>query len=175
MRPMMVAATLILSALNLWGGLAIAAEAPAAGPDSSLSEIEINARREKLSALRAEMVKLEDRFYAKYNELNTDDQYDVGCNTAAPTGSHLNVRECQPVFVDRATEAEAQSLLPGGHFTAPASMVITQKWPTFEKTMGAVIATSPELRKLIKEREALEKRYQAVRKQKFKGKIIVFD
>ena len=41
--------------------------------------------------------------------------------------------------------------------------------------MLGVINKSPQLRKLVREREALEKRYDAVRKQKLKEKIFVFD
>ena len=144
-------------------------------PADPLAEVEINAQREKLSVMRAEMVKLEDRFYAEYNKLNSDHQYDMVCNVDAPTGTRLKSRSCQPVFVNTATEEEAKSFLWGGHTVPPAIMVINGKWPAYEKNMLSVINQHAELRKLIREREALGKRYEAVRKIKFKGKLIVVD
>src|SRR5262249_26326653 len=69
----------------------------------AVDEIVVKGRQNKLSALRMEYVKLEDRFYAKYNKLNTDHQWDVNCNGEAATGTRLKRRVCTPVFVDRIT------------------------------------------------------------------------
>jgi hypothetical protein len=143
-------------------------------PADPLAEVEINAQREKLSAMRAEIVKLEDRFYTEYNKLNSDHQYDMVCTVEAPTGTILQSRKCQPAFVNTATRDEALGFL-GGYSVPPASVVVNGKWPDYEKNMLGVINKHAELRKLIRERDALEKRYQAVRKQKLKGKFIVFD
>jgi hypothetical protein len=156
-------------------GLFIAADADAAGlTDELVPEVEINARRESLRHLRSEVVRLEEDFYAKYNELNTDDQYDVQCDQTEPTGSTLRRRECHPVFVNRATAAEAYAFL-GEDPVPPASSVIVRKWPAFEKTLLKAIKTHPELQKLAATHAAMQKRYEVVRKLKFKGKVIVLD
>jgi hypothetical protein len=155
--------------------LASAEQKPAEhAPESPLPQVEINAQREKLHVMRAEMIKLEDQFFAEYNKLNTDHQYDVFCDVEAETGTLIRKRVCRPVFVSRATEEEAQALLRGDS-APPANLTILAKEPDYEKNVLAVINKNPQLRKLVREREALEKRYDAVRKQKLKGKIFVFD
>jgi hypothetical protein len=168
MRIAVVAAPLMLS----W--MALAATANAAEPAEPLPEVEINAQREKLSVMRAEMVKLEDRFYADYNRLNTDDEFDIVCGMEAATGTKLKSRVCKPVFVNRATEEEALAFLTGRP-VKPAMITILAKSPAYEKNVLDIVNKHPELRKLVRQRESLEKRYERVRKQKFKGKLIVLD
>jgi hypothetical protein len=153
---------------------AFAQQAPASKPAEPIEEVEINAAREKLRDLRAELVRMEDQFYAKYNEMNKDDQYDVVCHMEARTGTILKSRVCRPVYENDATEAEARALLDG-RSAPPASMVVLSKYPDFRKNMLDLMRKSPELRRVVKDREALEKRYQAVRKKKFEGKVVVFE
>jgi secretin/TonB-like protein len=170
--------TFAMAGYALCTGLRVASDADQHGQDGSgdepMPQVEINARRESLRHLRSEIVKLEEGFYAKYNELNTDDEYDIHCGRSVPTGSVLRQRECQPVFVNRATEAEAQAFL-GGYPIQPASSLILRKWPDFEKTLVQAIQTHPELQKLAGEHAAAQKRYEVVRKLKFRGKIFVLD
>ena len=146
----------------------------ASAEESTVPEVEINAQREKLTVMRAEMVKLEDQFYSEYNKLNTDHQFDVFCDREAATGTLIKTRVCRPVFVSRATEDEAQALLRGDP-VPPASMVILTKETDYEKNMLDVINNHPQLRRLVRERETLGKRYEAVRKKKLKGRIFVFE
>jgi len=167
--------TVVMKGYALCMGLFIPADADVAGrADEALPEVEINARRESLGHLRLEIVRLEENFYAKYNELNEDDQYDIHCGRVTPTGSALKRRECQPVFVDRAMEAQVQGGLRG-YPVQPASSVINRKWPDFEKTLVDAIRAHPELQKLAGAHATMQQHYEAVRKLKFKGKIIVFD
>ena len=37
----------------------------------------------------------EDRIYARFNELNEDDVFDVGCSIEPPTGTRLGRRMCR--------------------------------------------------------------------------------
>lgn len=41
---------------------------------------------------------VEEDFFARFNELNTDDLYDVYCYRFTPTASHISERVCEPVF-----------------------------------------------------------------------------
>jgi hypothetical protein len=167
--------TFAMPGYALCTGLRVAGNGDQAGPgDEPMPEVEINARRESLRHLRSEVVRLEEGFYAKYNELNTDDQYDIHCGRAVPTGSVLRRRECTPVFVNRATEAEAQAFL-GGYPVVPASSKIVRLWPDFEKTLVKAIQTHPELQQLARAHAEAQKHYEVVRKLKFKGKIFVLD
>jgi hypothetical protein len=149
-------------------------------------QVEVSARRARLGVMRGEMVKLEDSFYTEYNRLNADHQWDVSCDLEAPTGSHIKLRVCRPRFVD---DAMATVLHGGGTVTSGRTMesgqympnreapitIILRKWPEYEKNMLRQINGHPHLRRLVNEREAMGKRYEAARRQKLEGKIVVLD
>jgi hypothetical protein len=132
------------------------------------------------------MVKLEDSFYTEYNRLNADHQWDVSCALEAPTNSHIKLRVCRLRFVD---DAMATVLHGGGTVTSGRTMesgqympnreapitIILRKWPEYEKNMLRQINGHPQLRRLVNEREAMGKRYEAARRQKLRGKIVVLD
>jgi hypothetical protein len=139
------------------------AASPGAEP---LPEVEIRGTRARLREMRDEIVRLEDKFYQRYNELNADDQYDVHCNMEQPTGTLLKYRVCKPEFVETATSEEAKGFL-GGYSVAPANMVIMAKYPDFEKAALSVINKDRDLRRLIRERDAVEARYENLRRLEF--------
>lgn len=49
--------------------------------------------------LRELITEVEDDFFAKFNELNLDDAYDIACYKHTPTMSHISERVCEPWFV----------------------------------------------------------------------------
>jgi hypothetical protein len=77
-------------------------------------------------------------------------------------------------FYEKAQAEEAQALLRG-EFAPPADLVAVERSAEYEKKALAVINAHPELLKLVREREALEKRYIATRKARFKGRWILFE
>jgi hypothetical protein len=143
-------------------------------PEEPIDNVIISAHREKLTMMRAEVVKLENAFYDEYNKLNTDPQYDIQCLIEARTGTLIKKRVCRPVFVNTATAEEARGFLTGDP-VPPANMVINDKWADYEKHALAVINKNPKLLKMIKEREAAAKRYETARRKKLKGKLFVWD
>lgn len=48
--------------------------------------------------LRDLIQKVEQDFFARFNELNPDDFYDIDCYRIRPTGTHLTGRICEPEF-----------------------------------------------------------------------------
>jgi len=59
--------------------------------------------------IRKLIVQVEDDFFAKYNELNLDDDYDVACYQEKITMSHITTRVCEPWFMIKARgEASAE-------------------------------------------------------------------
>lgn len=71
----------------------------AAEPETLLELDEVVVRGERLIDA---IVKAEDAFYAIYNQVNKDNQYDVNCtrmNLTADSGSRMNSRLCLPSFV----------------------------------------------------------------------------
>ena len=147
---------------------------PAQSSGEPRIEVEIRAQYEKLSVMRAELVKLEDQFYAEYNKLNTDRQYDVVCRMEAYTGSHLLSRVCEPAFVAGAEREETRAALQG-HAVPLAILTIQEKTPGYQKNMATLVEKHPELFRLVKERSELAQRYEAVRKQKIHGQTIDWD
>lgn len=61
----------------------------------------------KLSDIRNLILSLEEDFIVRFNELNTDDDYDVLCYNFVPTMSHRKVRTCEPNFLVDARASNA--------------------------------------------------------------------
>jgi hypothetical protein len=158
----------------------VAADSSATTKENKSDEIVVTAEREKLYKLRAEIVQTEDRFYELFNKLNTNKDFDITCSIDVPTGSKIGRRVCKPKFVLKAQEDEARTAVnnmqqPGGAFVLVANMAITEKMDEYKKHVLAVINQNNQLRKLIREREELDKRYEAARKQKLNGHLFVVE
>lgn len=54
------------------------------------------------SDLRGMIETVEDDFFARFNELNIDKNYDIVCYKHRPTMSHITERVCEPLFLIRA-------------------------------------------------------------------------
>jgi hypothetical protein len=157
-----------------------AAPEPGAAPPALTpqEEVEVTARRAKLSAMRAQMVNIEDRFYTEYNRLNTNHWWDVLCGRERLADrTHPEARVCRPRF-------EAQKMSPSTWGVGESAIAVPvpenrdltlKKWAKYEQNMLTQIDRSAELQRLIREREDLQKRYEATRKAALNGKIYVFD
>ena len=161
----------LLALCSLTSSIAYAA---ANEPNKAIDEVEVTGHIDKLRLMRDEMVKIEDKFYSEYNKLNKDKQFAVNCVREAPLGTRLKHRICRPAFMEDATSDEARSFFDGTN-APPASLVINAKWGDYKKNVLAIINGNKKLLKLVKEREAMEKRYEEARKKKFKGKIVEFE
>jgi hypothetical protein len=160
-----------------------------------LSEVEIRAEREKLWRMRAEMRTLEDQFFEQYNAINTADELDIRCNLEP--GQRIRFgdtrRICQPAFGEKAAtlcsggggggSADAGLLGLGGSLAGsavgpacwPLFMHQTSKWAAYEKHMLELINRYPQLRKIVSDREALQKRYDEVRQGMLKGRLFILE
>ena len=69
-----------------------------------IEEIQVLGTR-TLYSIRMEIVDEENKIFSMFNELNSDDRFDILCDNIAPTGSHIKQRVCEPRFV---TETRAQ-------------------------------------------------------------------
>ena len=72
--------------------------------DRPIEEIQVLGTR-TLYSIRMEIVDEENKIFSMFNELNSDDKFDILCDNIAPTGSHIKQRVCEPRFV---TETRAQ-------------------------------------------------------------------
>lgn len=69
------------------------APSPASNPGAP-SEDEIVVRGKALEELRVRIERAEDDVYTRFNEINSDDSYDIHCYERAPKNSHINRRVC---------------------------------------------------------------------------------
>ena len=130
--------------------------------------------------LQAEMVKIENEYFALYNQLNTDHQYDMVCQKVRATGSRFDTRVCQPRYVltakENAASERVHSAIAAGEASGPANArgpdvgnevaggahaVQLSKEDAFRKNMLDVLQNSPELQALGKKRDELQARYEA--------------
>lgn len=165
-------------------GVLGAASTPAA-QTTTVDEIVVCGSRAQLEQLRDGIVKLEDRFFELYNELNTVPEFDIRCRVEARTGTRIELRACRPVFEERAQEEEGQQALQmrqyihdqlnaknpnpriSGSPPAPPLLFIEARRPAFRQNMRSVVARDERLASLLQERDTLIKRYDNVRREIF--------
>jgi hypothetical protein len=71
---------------------------------AAVEEIETTASSPR--ALRAEIRTLERDMFALFNQLNSNDEFDVTCEYHTPTGSKVPAWRCEPAFMRIAESAE---------------------------------------------------------------------
>jgi hypothetical protein len=72
--------------------------------EASVDQVVVEADRANLVKLAKEVQLAEERFYARYNEINTRKKYAVRCYNEAATGTRFKQKYCKPVY-----ETEAQA------------------------------------------------------------------
>jgi hypothetical protein len=161
----------------------VAPPAPAASPTEIIEEVVVQGTR--LYELREAIVVAENRFFARYNELNKVDDFDIECELTAPTGSKLKQRGCLTKMQHKAQSDQAREFLQmmqdqasGLSGTPPVTdpnTVFLAKYEDYKENMLYLLKMNPELRRLVREREDAEKRYNEERKRRFKGRWILFE
>jgi hypothetical protein len=142
------------------------------GPPEAEQELdEVIVEGSPLWKLRREIRETEDRFYARYNELNTNDDFDVYCAKQAALGSRLRSTRCRIAFYQDAEIAAVQAYLTGG-FAPDPEIVFLERWDEYRRQALAVINSDVNLRRLVHRREELGKSYQKARKDYFKDRWI---
>ncbi|HEY4214708.1 MAG TPA: hypothetical protein VGM84_24740 [Steroidobacteraceae bacterium] len=147
------------------------ATAPAR-PDEQLDEIIVQGSR--LWQMRKAITDADDRFFARYNEINKNHDFDVHCGMEAPLGTRLKQRICRAAFQEKADEEWARALL-NGTAANPPEVVRVARDDEYRKNLLDVVRGNPELMKLLRQRDALEKKYEAELKKRMKGKWILFE
>jgi hypothetical protein len=155
-----------------------ASSVPTPPPSVTVSEVveldEVKVLGLKLYQMRERMIAAEERFYARYNELNRNNDFDVECKSEAPLGTRLRRRSCKPVYYANAQAEEAQAILRGD-LPVDAQTVLLERMEEYRKQALAVINSDPKLRQLVREREKLEELYIKARNERMKGRWILFE
>jgi hypothetical protein len=139
---------------------------------TDMPEVEVVGRR--LYQMQKAIMGTEDKFFARYNELNKNDAFDVHCSMSTPTGSHIHKRICQVQFYVDAQVEYARSELNNDSGAPPPDLVALERAPEYKKTALAVINGDPELRRLVRTRDTLEQKYLTARKEAFKHHWVGF-
>jgi hypothetical protein len=137
---------------------------------------EITVKGIPLQRMRADLVALEDRFYALYNQLYKDKDFDVHCYNEAPLGTLLKRRVCRVAYVEKAQADSGQAFVAGIRdrdsmrgLEVPAPEVVErERQAEFRANALKVINSDQRLLRLARERVALEKRYLAELKRRDK-------
>jgi hypothetical protein len=153
------------------------AAAPAA-PKPELDEVTVSGERVKIEAMRKQIVQLEDKFYERYNELNTVDDFDVHCIEEARTGTRFIKRSCRAVYQERAVAEEGQAAfkvlqrwrekgptVADGGPPVPAALIIQRRLPEYKKNLEEVARRHPDLTRLLEERGKLIEKFEAAQKK----------
>jgi len=150
---------------------------------SDLDEVVVSGAR--LDQVRKELLEAEDRFFRRYNELNTDDDFDVQCHKEARLGTRLKNRHCRANFEEQAIREEGQEAgkifqsiqdqfregvanprLRGGP-AVPGVVVAEMRRPEFVRHMKEVVSQNPELVGLLQTHAALIERYYDLHRKLF--------
>ena len=132
--------------------------------DRPIEEIQVLGSR-TLYSIRMEIVDEENKIFSMFNELNSDDDFDILCDNIAPTGSHIRQRVCEPRFVTETRARMAQDFMLGmGALNESSDLGVETKLQQdeLEKEHLRIAAEYPEylemLRKLMNLRTTLESR-----------------
>ena len=115
-------------------------EAAQPAPDASATTDitdEVLVRGTRLRELKAAIVAAEDRFYARYNELNKVDAFDIECATDAHTGTKLKQRRC---LTRLQLEARARNALETLQMFQEQDLELTGRPPTTDHRSGGRLA-----------------------------------
>lgn len=125
----------------------LAASAPE--PELPIEEITVTGQRTMI-ALRMQISDAEDHLYELFNELNTDDRYDVHCVQVDRYFSHTKQKQCRVGYERDALKAEADYItatvtgMPAPALI-PRSVVIAAELPNYQAKMRELVVQNPDL------------------------------
>lgn len=85
-----------------------------------VEEVVVRGRR-TLFGLRKELEGAREHVWEIFNEINSDDDFDITCTNAARTGTRLTRRACRPQYADIATSRAGKALARRIHQCDPTS------------------------------------------------------
>ena len=100
-----------------------------------------------LSQLRRETYEAEEDFYAIYNKLNDEKEFDVRCRYEKATGTNIKNHICRAQFVTKAFERHARRNRNNMSSVANqgSDPVFEEKTARYQEKMEVLMAANPEL------------------------------
>ncbi len=135
-------------------------------PDSAITdEIVISGQRSILN-LRMQVSEAEDLMYDLFNDINTEDFYDIHCSFVTTLGSHMKEKRCLPRYALDAMEDEAKALL-GWKPSPEVSAVLNNYNPRMEEKLKQAIKDNPALFEAVIKHHELREQLNARRDSYF--------
>ncbi len=161
----------------------LAAETVAVAPEDlsriqTLDEVVVTGKLDSLSAARVAVIAAEDRFYARYNELNQDDQMDVVCRFEQPTGTRIPKRTCRTRMLDEATQVEAGKLTrseEGNVRLVSATALNSAPQAELKARVLKMTREDPELLRALLEQARLAQYYEDLSAKKFRNRKVAWE
>ena len=148
------------------------AEAPAEDAAyADLEEIIVTAPR-TLRSMRADIVEVQDRAFALFNELNADNDYDIVCRRETPTGSNIPVRVCRPGYIDRLEAEAAQDFLAGDVYLDPGGDIMYHEGILRQK-IARMAEEDPDFHHALAEFHRVKTAYEEERRERFQNSWFV--
>lgn len=133
---------------------------------------EIVVKGEKsLNRLRHRVYETEDVFYALFNSINDDDDFDIHCTKEARTGSRVKRRVCRANFELKATAEEARGWKLGIPTTPAESAIAHNKRVILEK-MEILVNENPELLKALVDFGNAKIDYETEKQERCEGGLL---
>jgi hypothetical protein len=156
---------------------------------SASSEVtdEVLVRGTRLKELKAAIVAAEERYYERYNELNKVDDFDIECAMDLHTGQRIPQRRCLTrLQLDararngiEALEMRQQQAEGSGQTGRPPNTnpegIWLSRYDEYKSNMLYLLKMHPELRRLARDSEAAQKRYDAEYRRRLKGRLILVE
>lgn len=102
------AAAILISLAASGGGVAFA-QLEAAAPQQNTEEVIVRGRR--IAELRVEIEQARIRAYDIFNEINSDDDFDVRCQDESRSGTRMPQQVCRARFEDRISSRAGQEYI----------------------------------------------------------------
>jgi hypothetical protein len=125
-----------------------AADAKQAEP--GVEEIAVIAQR-SIFTLTQQVAAAEDVMYDLYNELNTNDQYDIECKMETRLFSHTKKKICLPAYARNSMLGQAQDRVRGGQgqgsmdTAVPTDVLQLAEYPELQANFQEVILQNQDL------------------------------
>ena len=133
---------LIVLSMSASLGLAFAQTEPAArAPGATASQEppeEVVVRGRRLGELRSEAEDARERAYGLFNDLNSNDDFDVHCHKESRGGTNVPQEVCRAQFENRMSSAAAKDYFSSLFLSCPGSLGITQDCMFSAQAQGAI-------------------------------------
>ena len=169
---------LVVTAVPALAGKTVAIAPPDLAEVETLEEVIVAGDRSSLSSARKAIDDAEDRLYARFNELNDVDAFDIVCRVEASTGTLIKKRACEAEGLGEWMSMEVATVLFSAGGMVPASTTGAMRelfMAESKKRMLQLLRKDAGLKRALLERARLEKHYEDLRKEKFAGHWIVWD